>query len=440
MAIITFKDASDETVTDRVKFSVTAGADGGFNFEVKIPVVIPEAVTEPIGYNFFFHTPDSASNLAKKGTVDFKTVIKGEVLAYKLRNRASDADSWKQNLVWVQILDATTVVEPTQPSEPGVLSNTVNGKDFFDPDAWTTFTSGDSAIPTKNANGGLDLALPARFDLFWVEGTDGTWYNIAHDANTPEESGIYGTQYNYEFSISADEDFTMILHATNGNPIVFDAGNYRGVYLFFENGKLTIKESGDGKDAVQATADVTLSKTEANTLKVSLTRLEGKIVLELTVNGNKVAVSGEPTFGGIEDGNYWYAPKGFGQRICFIPASGKTLTINSLKITTGSAAPAPSVDVPDEGYVIGDVAVEQEGDKIMLVMYGAYAYDMDAAAIEAITWYNDLQNNDNIAGGGWTRVIKNADVTVSAGNNAFTAKIDITEVAFGNYTSFFLDY
>ena len=95
--------AHDEEASKVIINATYVEAKGAYLFTVKIPVMNAEA-----GMYYFFHAPDSSSNLQIKGALNTTAVtatIDGVTLKYQLEKRTG-VDDWKQPLVWVKVTEA----------------------------------------------------------------------------------------------------------------------------------------------------------------------------------------------------------------------------------------------------------------------------------------------------------------------------------------------
>ena len=79
--------------------------NGVYHFEVRISLDYVQ-----VGYKYFFHAPTDSSNLTMAGTVDFNAKATAGGLDYRIIDRRSDGDGWKRNLVWVEAVEAGTVI------------------------------------------------------------------------------------------------------------------------------------------------------------------------------------------------------------------------------------------------------------------------------------------------------------------------------------------
>ncbi|MBP5242303.1 MAG: hypothetical protein J6Z36_01260, partial [Clostridia bacterium] len=101
---VVLSDINAETPVSNIIIEVEDPVNGIYKFKVKLPVEFAESNTEPTNHFYFFHAPDSSSNLARKGEVTDGTLVSAGDYNYRLVHR-TDADDWKKELVWVEVLE-----------------------------------------------------------------------------------------------------------------------------------------------------------------------------------------------------------------------------------------------------------------------------------------------------------------------------------------------
>lgn len=344
-------------------------------------------------------------------------------------------------------------VEPTGPDyaiDPASASTTldatnINNKNFFDPEKWTDFTANNSenenAKPVKQDDGSLQFApkTMSRFDLFMgdVDG-NGTMKSIVDkgdnlkDADGNAITWFYGKAFEYNFTMKADGNFSLMLFATNGAKPNPTNGDHRAVTLAFDvdAGSFTIRQSGSGTtDYVQAMGKgFTWDKAGENTLKITVTRFDlTRIILRFEINGQKIVMSGTPEsgVGFIYGGNYVDTidtqTGGYGQRFNVVTGENTTLTINQLAIKRYDADPITEFVFPTITFTTADI--EATNDKAYLVINGTYEGAKTADELKGYLQFDLQANNFN----SWKRYLTDSSLyTVTLGaNGTFTLKVEL---------------
>ncbi len=228
-----------------------------------------------------------------------------------------------------------------EPPDPGDLpSVTVNGKEFFSSDNWTTFIRGSEsgARPTAE-NGKLVFAKPARFEFFYV--SDGV--HIADQAPHFTDKSFYGKEYTWTLEMAADGEFSVLLFANNDFPALFEdataSSRAAGAYLTFGNGTLTVSHMQYGDNETAATA-VTENVTDGEEFTLGITAVrenDSSVSFSLTINGVPVTFtqSGDPTVTTVETDKITLNSKAnmmFGQRLCIVPDTDSTVSVSGLTL------------------------------------------------------------------------------------------------------------
>jgi len=275
----------------------------------------------------------------------------------------------------------------------------------------------------------------ARMDLFKIDAMTAadkaTWVNISDKTDNLKAAGkaFYGYEYTYDFALSATGNFSLILFGTAKLPATFNGTENRGLYLFFTDGLITVKQSGAGKDAVQATAQYTGAITDITSLTIAVTRLnDNNILIKISVNGQKVNFKGVPTVAKLTaDGNYIdtvvTATSGYGQRFGVVPEKDKTVSISSIKVSKSDKAIG---GIPEaQSYSYTSVGLEEKEGKVYYVISGKGNFDLTA-----FKFAFDLQKNDNIDKAGWGNInFADEKIKVEFGeNNTFKVYIDVTDL------------
>lgn len=351
-----------------------------------------------------------------------------------------------------QPVDPVDPVDPVKPAGPDYAidsttastnmdATNVNGKNFFNPDKWTTFgnnnTDNATAVPVKQDDGSLKFTKDnmSRFDLFMVDADgQGTMKNLADKGdNLGEAVWFYGKPYEYNFTLKADGNFNFLLFATNGAKPNPTKNDHRSVALAFdvEAGTFTIRQSGSGTtDYVQATGSgFTWNKSGDNSLKITVTRFDlTHIILRFEINGQKIVMSGTPEngVGFIYGGNYVDTvdaqTAGYGQRFAVLPQGDTTLVISALDIKRYDADPIQEFKFPTAAFVNADI--EAANDKAYLVLNGTYTDAKSEEDLLAVIRFDLQANNFN----SWARYLQNSayyTITIGA-DNTFTLKVDLT--------------
>ena len=212
--------------------------------------------------------------------------------------------------------------------------------DAMDASKWYRFESDTTGAVPVAKEGKVEITAATRLDLFKVrvnpEDENSAWVSPVDNVNNFDKEGgakFYGYEYLFELGLTATKDFNLILFATKTLPVEHN-NSHRGIYLYFTDGKIELKQSGVGGDAVQATAEYTGKVTDITSVSFSVTRLSNtEILLKLFVNGSKVELTGSPANGSISDGGYFdnYSvnqSNGYGPRFCVVPGEA-TVTISS---------------------------------------------------------------------------------------------------------------
>ncbi len=243
--------------------------------------------------------------------------------------------------------------EAEDPNAPELPEVVINGKDFFDPDKWTTFTSGDEtgAKPVE-MNGALKFVHePARFDFFYVKGENGSYTHLGETASkiNNDATKVYGKDYGWELEMSSTGAFDMILFATSGEQSVINATNNGGVFLTVESDKITVKNHyyttasetvAEGNIGTPLTFD---GKTKF-TIKFTVQRVSDTLLkFKIAVNGTEVEFtqsSYDLKCSEVGADNYielTLRANGYGQRLCVVPG-GRIVRIYDLTTPETAAA------------------------------------------------------------------------------------------------------
>ena len=228
-----------------------------------------------------------------------------------------------------------------EPPDPGDLpSVTVNGKEFFSSDNWTTFVKGSEsgAKPTVE-NGKLVFAKPARFEFFYVK--DGV--HIGDAAENISDKSFFGSEYTWTLEMAADGEFSVLLFANNNFPALFEdamaSSGVSGAYLTFGNGTLTVSHMQHVYNETAATA-VTENVTDGEEFTLGITAVrenDSSVSFSLTINGVPVTFtqSGDPTVTTVETDKITLnseADMMFGQRLCIVPDPDSTVSVSGLTL------------------------------------------------------------------------------------------------------------
>ena len=230
------------------------------------------------------------------------------------------------------------VPDPDAEPLPEVI---VNGKDFFEPSAWTTFASGEPGAKPIEMNSALKFTDAARFDLFYVNGSTKT-VHLGDKVSTLEGQDVYNKDYSWTFDMSSKGTFDMLLFATANLPAVYGQYASAGIYLTFEEDKISVRNAYYGNETpeVIAEAPVSLSLDGETRYKVKVTanrvdsaNLSIKIAIddtELVFIAKSASTAGatvnESTFSVYMSGTT------YGQRVAFVPAHNSIVRIYGLTL------------------------------------------------------------------------------------------------------------
>ena len=236
---------------------------------------------------------------------------------------------------------------PAPEPDPDAPTAVVNGKEFFDPDNWTTFGRGSVAgSPPAYADNALTFTDAARFELFYV--ADGM--HIGDLKKNLANTDFYGQEYTWDLSMSASGNFSMLLFANNNFPATetdaMDSTAAAGAYLTFADGKLTVCHMEYGKNQKVAQADIS-DVLNGETFKLSITIVrvaDLSIKFKIAVNDTEAAFTliepslvvteGDEEITLTEVADNWVqfnSPKSmYGQRLCIVPQAGSSVSIYDL--------------------------------------------------------------------------------------------------------------
>lgn len=219
-------------------------------------------------------------------------------------------------------------------------------KDYFAAVNWYQFGDGVTT-PVENAvqDGKVVISdTPARADLFKVQidpaNDKSAYINPMDNVNNFDKEGgqkFYGYEYLFDIAVSSTGNFDLIIGATNSLPAQF-SNAYRGLYFYFKDGEVELKQSGIGGDTVQATASYSGKVTDINSVTFSITRIDDtSFLVKLFVNGQKLELTGNPSAGTIQGGNFLdnksvNQSNGYGPRFGVVPESNSTVTISAITI------------------------------------------------------------------------------------------------------------
>ena len=231
------------------------------------------------------------------------------------------------------------VPDPDAEPLPEVI---VNGKDFFEPSDWTTFAAGEAGAKPVEMNSALKFTDAARFDLFYVTGSSKT-VHLGDKASTLEGQDVYNKDYSWTFDMSSKGAFDMILFGTANLPSVYGQSGSAGVYLTFEEDKISVRNSyyGNETSEVIAQAPVSLSldgETRYN-VKITVNRVDGeKLSFKVSIDDTELVFTAqtESKAGAtVSDGtvSLKIASSGsYGQRVAFVPAHNSIVRIYGLTL------------------------------------------------------------------------------------------------------------
>ena len=217
----------------------------------------------------------------------------------------------------------------------------VNGKDFFEPSNWTKFASGDAGAQPVEMNSALKFKDAARFDFFYVAGS-GKNVHLGDKSDTLDDQGVYNKEYSWTLEMSSKGSFDMIMFATANLPSAYGQSGSAGVYLSFEESKISVKNAYYGSETTSPIAEAPVSLTlDGETkfkVKITVNRVDastltfkiaiGDQALTFTAGTASTAgasVSGETVTLGIGSGSY-------GQRIAFVPATNSIVRVYGLTL------------------------------------------------------------------------------------------------------------
>ena len=218
----------------------------------------------------------------------------------------------------------------------------INNKDFFEPTNWTTFTSGDitGAQPVE-MNSALKFKEAARFDFFYVKGASKN-VHLGDKESTVESEEIYNKDYSWTLNMSSKNPFDMILFGTSGLPATYSQTSNAGVYLSFEENKISLKNAYYGSENTEvifeAPVDLTLDGETKFDLKITVNRVDGSnLKFSLSINDKLVEFTqvAEPELASYAEGyvNLEYGSNNsYGQRLAIVPPTNSIVRIYGLTL------------------------------------------------------------------------------------------------------------
>lgn len=187
---------------------------------------------------------------------------------------------------------------------------------------------GTTGVPTLVENGEkhLEFTDASRIELFYGQASDGNYYHLgdrAPFANDTPATSLYGYEFLYDFTVSANGKFSLDLQGLSGTAPI---GAGCGTTFIFDGNRITMH-------MLESSAEVMASATLADTvdfgsgtkyrLTFSIVRNDyNELRTRLWVNGAKVLFeSTEDMVGGsVENGTIVsMAGYGYGQRLSVIP-------------------------------------------------------------------------------------------------------------------------
>lgn len=248
--------------------------------------------------------------------------------------------------------EETLVAEEPEPEEPDdevqdpdaapLPEVMINGKDFFEPSNWTKFAAGDDkGEQPVEMNSALKFKNPARFDFFYVKGKSKN-VHLGDKGSTLNDQEVYNKSYSWTLNMSSKKAFDMILFGTANLPAAYSQSGAAGVYLTFEEDKISVKNSFYGAENSQVLFEapvelkldgetkydvkITVNRVDANNLQFSLT-IDDKAI-EFTQKATPKLVSYKDGFINLK----FTSSGAYGQRIAFVPQTNAIVRIYNLTL------------------------------------------------------------------------------------------------------------
>ena len=229
-----------------------------------------------------------------------------------------------------------------------------NGCDFFNASDWKSADSGETSRTRDqiiDTDGSLIFTdeTASRLELFHVvqDSSTGAWRHPGTPAgNLTNAASVYGTTYSYEMTINASGQFDFLVLG-GANCFSMDNANSPGVFFrFTEDGKVTIYAAKASAAGAQYSSWGEFSGTsgfnfdEENVITFNITRVDADtLIIELVVNGQKVALAGQDADGmfSADDGffkavDYTTSTNSLGQRCGFYAGSGNTVIVSAIEV------------------------------------------------------------------------------------------------------------
>ena len=280
------------------------------------------------------NSPEQTTVDAAGNVVLYSTNMYGQRLCF-VPSEGATIELYNAALPNKDYVEPQGTLPPMPDPDPDMPSAVINGKEFFTPANWTTFTKGNvTGSQPAYADGALTFTDAARFEFFYV--ADGV--HISDRAANFSNKDFYNREYTWEMTMSASGGFSVMIFANNNFPAskeeAMGVTNAAGAYLTFADGKLTVAhmEYGVNEDAARADISDVLDGEEF-TLSITAVRLDDdSIKFRISIDGTEVAFTQIGTPEVTESADGWVtlnSPSGnmHGQRLCIVPDAGTMVKI-----------------------------------------------------------------------------------------------------------------